>query len=128
MPNGSSSHRLLRALAVVRGLMLILFMVALLVIPEKVMPGSSGEPARRLALFFISRTILLGASFIVLAIRGRITGLGWVFLADATLQVFDTGLTLAMRQGALAILPALIGALEFWAGLVLVRSGRIGSV
>jgi hypothetical protein len=42
-------------------------------------------------------------------------------LADAALQLFDTAMALAMNKGALAILPAGLGAIAVWAGLFLLR-------
>jgi hypothetical protein len=40
------------------------------------------------------------------------------------LQIFDTGMALAMNKGALAILPAALGAIDVWAGLFLLRVAR----
>ena len=117
--------RLARAFAILRGAMLIVFCGFLIVAPEKAMPGSSIEPARTLALIFASRTILLGIAFVVLAIRCRPKALAWVFLADATLQLFDTGMALAMNKGVVAVLPAALGALDVWAALVLLRAARV---
>jgi hypothetical protein len=116
--------RLARAFAILRAAMLIVFCVFLILAPEKAMPGSSTEPARALALVFASRTILLGIAFVVLALRCRSKALAWVFFADAILQLFDTGMALAMQKGAVAVLPAALGALDVWAGLVLLRSAR----
>ncbi len=118
--------RLARAYAVLRGAMLVAFMAALVVVPEKVMPGSSGEPARSLALVFASRTIVLGVALMALAIRGEGNALAWVLFADAAFQVFDTGLALATGEGAVAILPAALGALDVGAGLALRRATRAG--
>src|SRR5262245_13649429 len=101
MLSSTWSDRLARAFAVLRGAMLILFCVALIIAPEKAMPGSSIEPARSLALMFTSRTILLGLVLVVLALRRKREGLAWVLLADAALQLFDTALALAMNKGAL---------------------------
>jgi hypothetical protein len=50
-------------------------------------------------------------------------GLG-VLLADAALQVFDAGMSLATHKGAVAVLPAALGAIDVWAALVLVRASR----
>jgi hypothetical protein len=122
MPSHVWSDRLARAFAVLRGAMVILFSVALIVAPEKAIAGSSTEPARSLALMVASRTILLGLVLVVLAIRGRRGALAWVLLADAALQVFDTGMALATHKGALAALPAALGALDVWAGLFLLRA------
>jgi len=115
---------LARAFAVLRGAVLLLYALLLVVAPENVMPGSSGHPARLLALMLVSRTALFGLAFVVLAIRGKRAALGWVLFADAALQLFDTGMALATAKGALASLPLAIGALDFWAGRVLLRSAR----
>jgi len=125
MPSSSWSDRLARAFAILRGAMVVLFSVLLIAAPEKAMPGSSTEPARSLALIFASRTILLGIVLVALAIRGRREGLAWVLLADAALQLFDTGMALATHKGALAVLPAALGAMDVWAGLLLLRAARV---
>lgn len=101
--------------------MLVAFSAALIFGPETAMPGSTSEPARSLALMISSRTILLGLVFVALAIRGRRIGLGWVFLADAALQVFDTGMSVALGRGAISALPAVLGALDAWAGVTLLK-------
>jgi hypothetical protein len=116
------SDRLARAFAMLRGAMVVVFSAFLIAAPEKVMPGSSTEPARSLALIFASRTILLGIVLVVLAIRRRPQGLAWVLLADAALQVFDTGMALAMHKGAVAVLPVALGAMDVWASLFLLRA------
>lgn len=119
------ADRLAYSLAVLRGAVIILFSVAIFVVPEKVMPGSSVEPALTLAQTFASRSILLGIAFLALVIGRRRQGLAWVFLADAALQLFDTGMALATHKGALAALPAGIGIIDVWAGLYLLRSARV---
>ena len=124
MPSSSWSDRLARAFAILRGAMVVLFSVLLIAAPEKAMPGSSTEPARSLALIFASRTILLGIVLVALAIRGRREGLAWVLLADAALQLFDTGMAIATHKSALAVLPAAIGVVDVWAGLFLLRAAR----
>jgi hypothetical protein len=125
MPISIWSDRLARGFAILRGAMVVLFSVFLIVAPEKSMAGSSTEPARSLALIFASRTILLGIVLVVLAIRRRREGLAWVLLADAALQLFDTGMALATHKGALAVLPAALGAMDVWAALVLLRAARV---
>jgi hypothetical protein len=70
---------------------------------------------------FASRTILLGVALAFLAIKAKRKGLAWLLLADAALQLFDTGMALATHKGALAVLPAVIGGLDAWAGVVLLR-------
>src|SRR5262245_44239440 len=114
------SHRLIRAYAVLRGVMVTAFSLALIFAPEQAMPGSSMEPARALALVFASRTILLSLGLVGLAIRGRSVALAWVLLADGALQIFDTGMALVMGKGALALLPCALGAVDVWAGRVLI--------
>lgn len=115
---------LARAFAVLRGAVLLVFVLFLVIMPEKAMPGSSSQPARSLALMVASRTALLGLSFIVLAFTRHRKALGWLLLADAALQVFDTGMAIATAKGAVAILPAAICALDSWAGLVLLGRAR----
>lgn len=118
------SERLAYAVAILRAAMIIVASVVLVVLPETAMPGSSAEPARSLALMFASRTILLGVVLVGLAIGRKREGLGWVLLADAALQIFDTGMAFATHQSALAVLPAALGALDIWAGLRLLRAAR----
>lgn len=127
MQNRIWFDRLARAFAILRAAMVILFSVLLIAAPEKAMAGSSIEPARALALMVASRTILLGIVLVVLAIRGKREGLAWVLLADAALQLFDTGMALATHKGALAVLPAALGALDVWAGVFLLRAARGGA-
>lgn len=114
-----------RIFAFLRGAMLLLFAAIFMAAPEKMMPGTSLDPARTLALTFGSRLVLLGAAFIVLAWVRRWEALAWLFFADALLQVFDTGMALATGKGAVAVLPAAIGALEVWVGMVLLRANRL---
>jgi hypothetical protein len=118
----SKQVTLARGFAVLRGLMLVVFMVCLIVVPEKALPGSSSEPARSVALMFASRTLVLGSALIVLAIRDRRQGLGWLLLADAALQLFDVGMAVAAHKGVVVLAPAALGALDVWAGLVLLRT------
>ena len=120
------SDRLARAFAMLRGTMLIVFMVFLIAAPEQALPGSSAEPARSLGLMIASRTILLGTALLTLAIRRKREALAWVLFADAALQLFDTGMALAMSKGAVAILPAALGVLDAWAGVTVHRSARLG--
>lgn len=124
MPDHAWSDRLARYFAVLRGAMLVVFSVYLIVAPERALPGSSSEPARSVALMFASRTILLGVALLILAIRRKPNGLAWVLLADAAFQVFDTGLALAMHKGGLAVLPAVLGALDVWAATLQLRAAR----
>ena len=125
MPSSTWSDRLARGYALLRGAMIFLFSAVLMIAPEQAMAGSSTEPARSLGLVFASRSILLGLVLVVLGLRRAREGLAWVLLADAALQLFDTGMALATNKGALAILPAALGALDAWAGLFLLRAGRV---
>src|SRR5947208_2955139 len=110
-----------RAYALLRGGMLLAFSLFLIFAPERAVPGSSVEPARSLALMFASRTILLGVALVALTIR-RSRALPYVLFADAALQVFDTGLALAMHKGAVAAMPVALGLLDVWVGLTLRRA------
>src|SRR5690606_6492608 len=110
-----------------RGAVFVLYAVFLVLAPEKVIAGSSGEPARTLAWMFASRTLLFGLAFAVLAIRGKREGLAWLLLADSALQVFDTAMALVAGKGAVAALPAALAAVDVWAGLVLLRARSVVS-
>jgi hypothetical protein len=125
MSSSTWSDRLARAFAVLRAAMVIGFSVLLIVAPEKAVAGSSSEPARTLALVFASRTILLGVALVVLAMARKREGLAWVLFADAALQLFDTGMAVVTHKQALAVLPAALGVLDVWAGLVLRRAARV---
>jgi hypothetical protein len=107
--------------------MVLLFSAVLIMAPEKAMAGSSTEPARSLGMVFASRSILLGLVLVALTLRGARRGLAWVLLADAALQLFDTGMALATNKGALAILPAALGAVDVWAGLFLLRAAPLST-
>jgi len=125
MPSSTWSDRLARGYALLRGAMIFLFSAVLMIAPEQAMAGSSTEPARSLGLVFASRSILLGLVLVVLGLRRAREGLAWVLLADAALQLFDTGMALATNKGALAILPAALGVVDAWAGLFLLRAARV---
>jgi hypothetical protein len=124
MPSTPWSERLAYVFAILRGALLSVFAVVLVVMPETAMPGSSTEPAWSLAMMFGSRTMILGIALVGFAIARKREGLAWVLMADAALQLFDTGLALVMGKGALAILPLAWGALDVGAGLVLLRAAR----
>lgn len=128
MPSSTRSERFVRAYALLRGAMFVVYAVSLILAPEKVIAGSSGEPARAIGLMFASRTLLLGMAFVVLAIRGKREGLAWVLLADSALQLFDTGMALVLGKYAVVILPAALAAVDAWAGLVLLRAARVSPV
>jgi len=90
--------------------------------PEKALPGSSREPARQLGLIFASRTILIGVAFLVAGVRHRRVAIAWLFFADAALQVFDVGLSLAYGKGAVTLLPIAIGIVAVIAGRICLRA------
>jgi hypothetical protein len=125
MPSNTWPDRLALAFAILRGAVLVLYSVMLFIDPEKMIAGSSNEPARTLTLMFASRTIVLGIAFAVLTIRGKREGIAGLLLADAALQLFDTGMALMADKGALAVLPAAIGVIDVWAGLFLMRAARV---
>jgi len=127
MPSNTWPDRLARAFAIFRGAVLIPYSVLLFIEPERVIAGSSSEPARTLTLMIASRTILLGIAFAVLAILGKRQWVGGLLLADAALQLFDTGMALMAHKGAVAFLPAAIGVIDVWAGLFLLRAARVSS-
>jgi hypothetical protein len=105
--------------------MVLVFCAFLIFTPEQMMPGSSAEPARSLALVFASRTILLGLIMVALALRKQREALAWVLVADALLQVFDTAMALAQHKGAIAIMPFALGVIDLWAARVLFRTMRM---
>jgi hypothetical protein len=78
-----------------------------------------GEQERSLLLMAASRTILLGLAMLVLTLTGRREALAWTLLADAALQLFDTGQALAGRKRNLAVMPFVLCLLDAWAGLTL---------
>jgi hypothetical protein len=125
MPNSNWPPRLATAFAILRGMMLVAFSLAMVFMPEQALPGSAIGPARSLGLMLASRTILLGSVLISLAVTRKRAGLGWVLLADALLQVFDTGMAIAEHGNAVALLPAALCGLDAWAGIVLLRSARM---
>lgn len=120
----NKAETLARVFAFLRGSMLLLFMAFLVLSPEQALAGSSTEPARSLALMIASRTTLLATLLVVLALRFRRDGLAWLLLADAALQLYDVGMALAMHKGAVAVLPAALGALDLWAALSLRRGAE----
>ena len=121
VPDGTWPDRAARGYAILRAVMVGVFSAALILAPEKMMPGSSVEPARSLALVFSSRSILLGVAFLTLAMARKRKELAWVLFADAVLQVFDSGLSLAMQKGIVSLVPVALGVLDLWAGRVLLR-------
>lgn len=108
-------------IAVVRGLISVVFSLALVLAPEQLMPGSSAEPARTLAVFFASRLFAIGAAFIALAVLKQTRALAGLFFADVALQGFDLLWPLAHGQTNGFVAPLVIGATGIWAGLRLRR-------
>jgi hypothetical protein len=111
-----------RIFAVLRGLLGLVFSVLLVLMPEQMLPGSSADPARMLALFFVSRLLLWSLAFIVLAALKH-PALAAVLFADATLQVFDIALPLSRGQTQVFV-PLLLLVLELAAGLTWSRAFR----
>jgi hypothetical protein len=105
------------AVAGSRALLALVFSIAFIVTPEALMPGSSAEPARSLALLFVSRNIAFGIALLVLVVR-RINGpLAWVLIVDIALQIYDA----AYAHDATAIVPVVIGVLEALAARQLLK-------
>ena len=124
MPTSSRwSDRLALGFALLRGTMLMVLALVLLFIPERAMPGSTTEPARRLALIVVSRTMLLGFMLAGLAVKRSRGALAWVLFVDGALQLADTGASVSMGSAA-AVLPAILGVLDALAGRVLLRTAR----
>ena len=119
------SDRIARAYAILRGSLGLVFCALLVFDPERMMPGSSAEPARSLALVFASRQVLFAVVLIALAVRRRREGLAWVLWADAALQAFDTAMAVAQQKGAIAILPFAFGVIDVWAAWVLRKAARV---
>ena len=125
------TDRIARGYAILRGVMVFAFCAFLIFAPEQVTPGSSAEPARSFALVFASRSILLGIVMIALAVKRQREALAWVFIADAALQLFDTGLAVAQDKGAVSLMPFVLGVLDAWAARALRKAtpieGNIGA-
>ena len=100
--------RFAHVVAFARALLGLVFSLALIAVPEQVMPGSSLEPARSLALVFVSRNLAFVVGLAVLAARKRDVPLAWLLLADVALQVFDA----ALAHDASSVMPVVIGVLE----------------
>jgi hypothetical protein len=111
-----------RIFAVLRGLLGLVFAVCLVAMPEQMMPGSSADPARLLALFFASRLLLWSLGFIALAWLKH-PALAWLFFADAALQVFDIAIPLSRGQTQIYV-QLLLMVLELAAGLTWSRASR----
>ena len=91
-----------------RALLALVFSVAFIAIPAQLMPGSELEPARSLALLFVSRNLVFAAALAIVAARREARALGWLLVADVALQVFDA----AHAHDATSVMPVIIGLLE----------------
>ena len=115
--------RFAHVIALLRSLLAVVFSIAFIVMPEQLMPGSSVEPARSLALVFVSRNLRFATGLAVLAARRIDQPLAWLLIADVGLQVFDA----AMAHDASSFVPVVIGVLEaFAARQLLSRSFKPG--
>ena len=115
--------RFAHVIAFLRSLLAFVFSIAFIVMPEQLMPGSSVEPARSLALVFVSRNLMFATGLAVLAARRIDQPLAWLLIADVGLQVFDA----AMAHDASSFVPVVIGVLEaFAARQLLSRSFKPG--
>jgi hypothetical protein len=113
--------RFAHLVAFARALLALVFSIAFIVVPEQLMPGSSLEPARSLALLFVSRNLMFAVGLTVLSARRLDRPLGWLLLADVALQTFDA----AYAHDASSIVPVIIGVLEALAARqLLLRSGK----
>jgi hypothetical protein len=95
-------------IAFARALLAVVFSIAFIAVPAQLMPGSELEPARSLALLFVSRNLVFAIALATLAIRREGRALGWLLLADVALQVFDA----AHAHDASSVVPIAIGVLE----------------
>lgn len=103
--------RFAHVIAFARSLLAFVFSVSFIVMPEQLMPGSSAEPARSLALLFVSRNVMFAVALAVLAARQIDRPLAWLLIADVGLQIFDA----AMAHDSSSIVPVVIGVLELLA-------------
>ncbi len=110
--------RFAHAVALTRALLAAVFSVAFIVVPEDLLPGSAAEPARSLALLFVSRNLVFAVALVVLTVRKAHTALGWLLVADVALQVYDA----AYAHDATALGPVIIGVLEALAAKQLLTS------
>src|SRR6187549_1351858 len=96
--------------AIVRGLQLAALTVPWLL--QKVRRAEATEAERSLVLMIGSRSILLGLAMVVLGLANRRETLGWVLLGDGLLQLFDALQAVALHKRAVAVLPAVLCALD----------------
>lgn len=109
--------RIALGFAILRGIQLAALTVPWLL--HKVRRADATEAERSLALMAGSRSILLGLVMVALGLAGRRDALGWVLVADGSLQLFDAIQALALRKGKLAVLPAALFVLDGLAALAL---------
>ena len=112
--------RFAHAVAGTRAFIALVFSIAFIVVPEDMMPGSSAEPARSLALLFVSRNIAFGIALLVLAVKRIDVPLAWVLIIDVALQLYDA----AYAHDATAIVPIVIGVLEALAARQLLNGAK----
>lgn len=112
--------RFAHAVAGTRAFLALVFSIAFIVVPEDMLPGSSAEPARSLALLFVSRNIAFGLALLVLAVRRVDVPLAWVLIVDVALQGYDA----AWAHDASAVVPVIIGVLEALAARQLLNAAR----
>lgn len=97
---------------VARALLAVGFSLGLVLAPETVLPGSSVEPARLLALSLAPRTLAFGLALGWLTSSRRWSALAWLLAWDLALQVADAAVSLRHGWGASALVPVALGVLE----------------
>lgn len=102
-------------IVVVRVLLATGFSMSLWLAPESVLPGSSLEPARTLALSLLSRTLAFGLALAWVTVTRRSRALAWLLAWDIGLQVFDASVALRHGWDANALVPVVLGVLEAFA-------------
>jgi len=111
------SSRAAEVFAIVRG-----FQLAALTVPwllHKVRQPGVTESERSLVFMIGSRSVLLGLVMVVLGFAGKREPAGWVLLGDGLLQLCDAAQAVALGRRKVAILPAVLCALDVAAGLAL---------
>lgn len=110
--------RFAHVIAFLRALLAFVFSIAFIAAPEQLLPGSSLEPARALALLFVSRNLAFAIALTVLAARRIDRALAWLLIADVALQIFDA----SIAHDASSMMPLLIGLLEAVAARQLLKA------
>ncbi len=111
------SSRIALGFAILRGIQLAALTVPWLL--HKVRRADATESERSLVLMVGSRSILLGLVMVVVALTNHRETLGWVLIADGSLQLFDAIHALALRKRTLAALPTALCILDGLAGIAL---------